>query len=60
MLSFYKQQTYFSQIVSKKAKILVFSFSILPIQRKEHKKRVIESPMDLKWLLLLGNSTQSQ
>ena len=50
MLSFYKQQPYFSQIVSKKAKITILFFmnnsknnniilviSILPIQRKEHK-----------------------
>ena len=44
MLSFYKQQLYFSQIVSKKAKItiyfwvLVFSFMYLVsvIQRIEH------------------------
>ena len=26
MLSFYKQQSYFSQIVSKKAKIIISSF----------------------------------
>ena len=50
MLSIYKQQTYFSQIVSKKAKIAILFFmknsknnniilviSISPIQRKEHK-----------------------
>ena len=50
LLSFYKQQTYFSQIVSKKAKITILFFmknsknnniilviSISPIQRKEQK-----------------------
>ena len=50
MLTFFKQQTYFSQIVSKKAKTTILFYmknskynniilviSISPIQRKEHK-----------------------
>ena len=53
MMSFYKQQMYFSQIVSKRAKITILFFmknsqnnniildiSISPIQRKEQKSKI--------------------
>ena len=38
MLSFYKQKTNFSQIVSKRSQNnnIILDISILPIQRKQH------------------------